>query len=62
MSIVKDTNFYLYVGTSIFFCHLPLCGFNGWWMLFDVIIANLTCTYLVLQAILSHGVIVIIAT
>jgi len=31
------------------------CGFNGWWMLFDVIIANPTCTFLVLKANLSHG-------
>jgi hypothetical protein len=38
------------------------CAFNRWWMLFDVIIAKPTCTYLVLQATLSHGVKVIIVT
>jgi hypothetical protein len=53
----KMQNLTFYVGTFIVFCQLPLsshhingltCGFNGWWMLFDVIITNPTCTYFVL--------------
>ncbi len=36
------------------------CDFNGWWMLFDVIIANPTCTYLISHVALSHRVIVTI--
>jgi hypothetical protein len=39
-----------------------MCGFDGWWMLFDVIITNPTCTYLVLHATLSHGCIMTITT